>query len=118
MNEDSASLAAASVSSLPGRVILQDPLWIDLHNPTLAQMETVAGHFGFHPLSVEDALDPRAQRPKLDRYDTYRYLIFYEFGQPSEDEAIQPTEFHIFWAQDYVVTVHQEQAGIVDEARR
>ena len=118
MIDDSTPMAPASLSSLPGNVVLQDPHWIDLHAPTLEEMQTLASHFGFHPLSVEDALDPRAQRPKLDRYDAYRYIIFYEFDVPTETGPGKPHEFHVFWGRDYVVTVHEGDVGVVEEAKR
>ncbi|HWO93185.1 MAG TPA: magnesium/cobalt transporter CorA, partial [Dehalococcoidia bacterium] len=104
-----------ATSELPGEVLGENPLWLDVENPTAEEMDIIARRFGFHPLSVEDALDPRNQRPKLDQYDTYRFLVFYGFSGADELDA---QEINIFWASDYVVTVRHGPVESIAEARR
>jgi magnesium transporter len=43
--------------------------WLDLYEPTEADLQIVTEEFGLHPLAVEDAISPH-QRPKVDRYRT------------------------------------------------
>ncbi|MFC7527621.1 magnesium transporter CorA family protein [Actinoplanes sp. GCM10030250] len=51
-------------------------VWLDLHDPVLADLEAVAIDFGLHPLAVEDAVHDH-QRPKLDRYADHLFLSLY-----------------------------------------
>ncbi|MCC5845297.1 MAG: magnesium/cobalt transporter CorA [Verrucomicrobia bacterium] len=50
-------------------------IWVDVNG--LADVKVISGLgdvFGFHRLSLEDALHLR-QRPKVDPYDSYQYLV-------------------------------------------
>jgi Mg2+ and Co2+ transporter CorA len=50
--------------------------WLDLTAPTREDIEKLHALFGFHPLALEDALH-FGQRPKLDQYEEYIFLVFY-----------------------------------------
>ncbi len=50
--------------------------WLDLDEPTEADLQIVTGELGLHPLAVEDAISPR-QRPKVDRYRTHLFASRY-----------------------------------------
>src|ERR1700689_603280 len=50
--------------------------WLDLTAPTSKDVELLHELFGFHPLALEDALH-FGQRPKLDHYQDYVFLVFY-----------------------------------------
>ena len=52
-------------------------LWLDLENPTPEELRLLAGEFGIHPLALEDATKQH-QRPKIDRYDTFYFIVFYD----------------------------------------
>ena len=53
-----------------------DFFWLDIHEPTKADLEILREEFGFHPLSLEDSwrFD---QRPKIDDYDGYVFLVVF-----------------------------------------
>jgi len=50
--------------------------WLDLYEPTEADLQIVTEEFGLHPLAVEDAISPH-QRPKVDRYRTHLSATMY-----------------------------------------
>ena len=50
--------------------------WLDLTAPTKDQLMKLHEIFGFHPLALEDS-EHFHQRPKLDNYDDYIFLVFY-----------------------------------------
>ena len=86
--------------------LVADPaalLWVDLADPTAEEIELVAREFAFHPLAVEDATR-RHQRPKLDEYDGYFFLIFYTLALGDA----RPTghEIAFFVGKNYVMTIH------------
>jgi magnesium transporter len=50
--------------------------WLDLVQPTDAELETLGELFGLHPMVLED-MHERDQRPKLDEYGEYVLVVFY-----------------------------------------
>ncbi len=47
---------------------------IHIERPKLAEREWLAEHFDFHPLAFEDLVS-RNQRPKVDVYDDYLFIV-------------------------------------------
>src|SRR3712207_4813297 len=70
-------------------------LWLDLERPTADEMAFLAGEFGFHPLALEDATK-RHQRPKIDRYEGFHFLVFYGIEYEDEGNHIAQHELAIF----------------------
>jgi magnesium transporter len=54
----------------------QGMVWVNVVNPTLAEMYAVANAFNLHHLAVEDAIYPRP-RPELDDYGDFMTLFLY-----------------------------------------
>jgi magnesium transporter len=93
-------------------------VWVDVVSPTLDELKLVEQEFGFHPLSVEDALVPR-ERPKLDQYDDFLLIIFYAMLYEDADAGIELEQVSIFAGANFVVTVHdRELMALVETANR
>ncbi len=56
-----------------------DFFWLDLTAPSPEALAKLHELFGFHPLALEDTED-FGQRPKLDDYVDYVFLVFYGAG--------------------------------------
>jgi magnesium transporter len=80
-------------------------VWVDIQDPTDADVELLRCEFGFHELALEDAAR-RDQRPKIDLYDGYCFIVFYAVRRGRDDEIA------LFIGKNYLVTVH---AGPVPE---
>ncbi|MEO5965617.1 MAG: CorA family divalent cation transporter, partial [Candidatus Limnocylindrales bacterium] len=50
--------------------------WLHLERPREADREWLEREFGFHPLAIEDVAS-RNQRPKLDAYDDYLFIVLH-----------------------------------------
>lgn len=82
--------------------------WIDLEDQDEAQLAVLAERFGFHPLAIEDCLH-FDQRPKLEHYDGYLFLVMHGFELISEpEEELRSLELHTFLGDRYLITVHTE----------
>ncbi len=82
--------------------------WIDLSAQDDPQLAVLAGRFPFHPLTIEDC-SHFDQRPKLETYGEYLFLVLHGFRLPNGDEQdAEPLELHMFLGQNYLVTVHAE----------
>jgi len=88
-------------------------LWMDIEQPTVDDLNRIRSTFGFHELAIEDVERPH-QRPKLDYYDTYRFLVLYAVAR--EDDTLTPSEVDLFVGQRYVVSVHAMPILDLDEA--
>lgn len=89
-------------------------LWLDLESPTADEMAFLAGEFGFHPLALEDATKQH-QRPKVDRYDTFHFLVFYGVGYEDESNYIAQHEVDIFIGKNYLITIHNGEIDAIKE---
>jgi magnesium transporter len=95
-------------------------LWVDVVNPSAADVRLLGEEFGFHPLALEDAAK-RHQRPKVDAYDGFLFLVFY--GLRAEDDApggphadrIRTVEIALFVGPNYLVTVHAAPLAEIQE---
>jgi magnesium transporter len=87
-------------------------VWLDISNPGETEAEMLRERIGFHPLAVEDCLRGR-QRPKLDRYPGYLFLVIYAAGVNPERSRMALNEVHIFFGPNFLVTVHDHRVGEV-----
>ncbi len=78
--------------------------WIYLTNNSKREIDYLRNHFSFHPLDLEDCLSP-AQRPKLDEYQNYIFMImsFPYFNRSTRE--ILASEVDFFIGPNYLVTV-------------
>jgi magnesium transporter len=82
-------------------------LWVDVDDPTEESIRMLGEEFGFHELALEDCLHPH-QRPKIDQYDTYFFLVAY--AATIEDGELVPHEVAMFVGHNYLVTVRKPPA--------
>ena len=91
-------------------------VWLDLAGDTMEQSrEVLTDLFGFHPLSVDDAL-VEVHTPKIDDWADYVYmsLMAIDPGQPLDD-INKSIELDIFLGENYIVTYHPNQIQAVEK---
>jgi magnesium transporter len=79
--------------------------WFYVEKPTTSEVEFLAQHFHFHPLDLDDVIS-RIQRPKIDVYEDYLFLVLHFPVFDKENRITRPSETDIFIGENYVVTVH------------
>jgi magnesium transporter len=77
-------------------------IWVDMTYPTEDEISILTKTFSFHPLAVEDCIDHRTQRPKLDYYHDHTFFITHALNQ----HTFQKDELSIFIGDPYIVTFH------------
>lgn len=90
--------------------------WLDLTDPGVPEANQLGEAFGFHPLPLEDMLK-RNQRPKLEDYGEYMFLVYYGAGEGSDGE-VALEEVHAFLSGGYIVTAHEHPCAVLEEARQ
>ncbi len=79
--------------------------WMNVEKPTFQDVERLRQIFHFHPLALEDVLS-RNERPKVDEYEDYLFLVL-QFPVYQEERQLRlPSELHIFLGTNYLVTTH------------
>lgn len=78
--------------------------WLYIEKPTSREVAFLAERFHFHPLDLDDVLS-RIQRPKIDVYKDYLFIVLHFPVFDEENRITRPSETDIFIGENYVVTV-------------
>lgn len=78
--------------------------WLYIEKPTSREVAFLAERFDFHPLDLDDVLS-RIQRPKIDVYKDYLFIVLHFPIFDKENRITRPSETDIFIGENYVVTV-------------
>lgn len=87
--------------------------WLDIPQANAEDIDVLEENFPFHPLDFDD-LTSRWQRPKLDEYDDYLFLVL-QF--PVFDKRLRvttPSEVDIFVGPDFLITIHKGRVWPLD----
>jgi len=79
--------------------------WLNVTAPKNKEFDYLRENFDFHPLDIEDCASP-VQRPKLDEYDHYLFMVlifpYYDYNS----RRISASEVDFFIGPDYLVTLN------------
>ena len=78
--------------------------WIHIEEPRLAHREWLETNFTFHPLDFEDVYS-RNQRPKLDSYDDYIFIVLQFPIFEKATGRLLSAELDLFIGPDYLITL-------------
>lgn len=92
-------------------------VWVDFCAPTKGQLDELAGELGLHELAVEDALGPH-QRPKLDYYETHRFLSCHAVRVDPDGGELQEFEIDAFFDGHWMITVRKDEGFSMDDVLR
>lgn len=78
--------------------------WLHILNPSEEDFDYLIEEYEFHPLDIEDCRSVN-QRPKIDEYDDYYFLVLHFPFFDKANKFIRVKEVKIFWGKDYIVTI-------------
>ncbi|MDD3287328.1 MAG: magnesium transporter CorA family protein [Bacteroidales bacterium] len=78
--------------------------WLHILNPSEDDFDFLLKEYEFHPLDIEDCRSVN-QRPKIDEYDDYYFLILHFPFFDKANKFVRVKEVKIFWGKDYIVTI-------------
>ncbi|HUF28961.1 MAG TPA: magnesium/cobalt transporter CorA [Gemmatimonadaceae bacterium] len=91
-------------------------LWLDVDSGNRAQVAILEKVFGFHPLAIEDTLNPE-NRAKVEDYGDYLFLVVrgIRFIDETEDPYdLETFNLYFFLGRNYLVTVHARHSSSID----
>lgn len=80
--------------------------WRHVTNPADEDFKFLKEQFHFHPLDIEDCKSIN-QRPKIDIYDDYFFLILQYPNLDRQKKFIKTKEVKFFWGRDYIITIEK-----------
>ncbi len=80
--------------------------WIDIAPPGQNEIDYLAEKYHFHPLDLDDTLS-RRQRPKIDEYKNYLFMVFHFPIYSKEDKVLISSQISVFIGQDFLITIHK-----------
>ncbi|WP_245860476.1 magnesium/cobalt transporter CorA [Candidatus Chloroploca asiatica] len=89
-------------------------IWVDMQNPEETDIELLREEFLLHPLTIEDATRHH-ERPKLDSYDHYYFLVFYVIGYDSEHARLVTHALNLCVGANYIVSIHAGTMTVLDQ---
>ena len=78
--------------------------WLNLEKPREADREWLEREFAFHPLAIEDVAS-RNQRPKLDAYDDYLFIVLHFPVFDKSQDRLLTAEVDMFVGPDFLITL-------------
>ena len=94
--------ALGSEENEPEVIASGDIRWLNLERPREADREWLEREFGFHPLAIEDVAS-RNQRPKLDVYDDYLFIVLHFPVFDKTQDRLLTAELDLFVGPDYLI---------------
>ncbi|HEX8086670.1 MAG TPA: magnesium transporter CorA family protein [Solirubrobacteraceae bacterium] len=81
--------------------------WINIERPRPIDRAWLEEHYDFHALDYEDVFS-RNQRPKVDEYDDYLFVVLHFPRFDKTVERLNAAEVDIFVGPDFVITLPNE----------
>jgi magnesium transporter len=88
-----------------GVVTFKDLTWVNVEQPTTLETDYLAQNYHFNQLDLDDCLS-RRQRPKIDEYKDYLFVVLHFPKWHKDIEIARPSQVGMFIGRKYVVTVH------------
>src|SRR5213076_172058 len=99
--------------------LIQEPgarVWLDIADPTEEELALIQEEFGLHELAMED-VRVRGQRPKVEVYDGYFFLVMHGLVLDADDELVD-SEIHAFASHRYLITLRYPPVFDIAEVLR
>lgn len=94
--------------------------WIDISNPTKAELKDISAQYNLHRALVEDSLQPE-HLPKYEKIEGTHFLILriYSPKATRQSYTIQQItdKIAIFIASGFIITIHRKDCSFLDEIR-
>jgi magnesium transporter len=128
MGEPSIHLMAYNLETLEESVVELDEIttlvsmpdklvWLNVHGVHDAELVRKIGEkYGLHPLLLEDVMNP-GQRPKLDVYDDYLFLVLKMLDQLEGKKEVLEEQICLVVGHGLLITFQEQEGDIFEQVR-
>jgi len=103
--KEKVAVAAAETKLNIESITWGEMTWVNIEYPTAKETEYLAQHYPFHHLDLDDCLS-RIQRPKIDEYKEYLFLVTHFPVYNKEARVTSPSQVSTFIGENYIITLH------------
>ncbi|CAN5535662.1 magnesium/cobalt transporter CorA [soil metagenome] len=97
----------------PPTIVAHGARWIHIPRPRQSTRDWLEERYAFHPLDYEDVYS-RNQRPKVDRYDDYIFVVLQFPRFDRDQDRLTVVELDLFVGPDYVITLPDNELEPID----
>lgn len=91
--------------------------WIDIDTISdAALLQEISSKFELHPLVLEDMTHTR-QRPKMDDYDDYLYIVVRMLSLDDKTSNIRSEQLSIILGKKYLISIQEKEGDLFDKVR-
>ena len=91
--------------------------WINIDGVHEVELlEKIGKNFDIHPLTLEDILNTN-QRPKLDEYPNYLYIVLRKFFLDEKDKSLKNEQVSLILNKNFVITFLEDAGDVFDPVR-
>lgn len=87
--------------------------WLDLRDPSDAELDRLGEALGLHPLAIEDTKE-WGQRPKVEPYEGHVFLVFYTAASAADGPPTRSMEVHLYVSGGFVITARRGECAEMD----
>jgi magnesium transporter len=80
-------------------------------------LEALGGHFGLHPLVLEDVMNV-GERPKLEDFGDYVFVLLKLLSYEDDNDEILTHQVSVVMGRNWVISFHEEQHPMVETIQR
>lgn len=80
-------------------------------------LETLGGHFGLHPLVLEDIVNT-AQRPKIEDHGDYVYVVLKMLSHDEKNHGISSEQVSLILGRSFVLSFQERAGDVFDPVRK
>lgn len=91
-------------------------VWVDLEEPTEDELRALDQVIPVDEAALEDCLHGE-QRPRIDEYDEYVFIVLYGTIGPERDLQFDPRKLAVFCGKRFLITVHREPVRTIRTIR-
>ena len=88
-----------------------DFVWIDVVQPTAAELTDIAERYGLHAVAVNDCLDPE-HLPKYEAFDTHTFIMLRACDESADVSGVTVQDLTrkiaIFFSPQFLITIHRK----------
>ncbi|MCB6184036.1 magnesium/cobalt transporter CorA [Leeia sp. TBRC 13508] len=113
---DTVARQSPTPKSLPPKTVPSQTTWLNVYGLQDSDLLRKIGEtYGLHPLVQEDILNTE-QRPKVEIYDQYLYVVAHLF-HPDEEGQLQAEQISFVLGDHWLLTVQERSTGLFAQVR-
>jgi magnesium transporter len=116
VNVDTLCLDRSELNDVPGHLKRNEFFWLDIQDPTPAEITHLGELLELHPLTLQD-ISTFSERPKREHYPGYVSLVVYGVDATAASGGSLLREVHMLISGAYVVTLHPSPFATIEELR-